>query len=282
MSRKLTRNIRYPTTYLAFPSPVAGVSKFFSSANSFCYASLTAVRLNPTDISHLIYPSTTPADHDLITASVVSFLETLPTISAAVSPFAPRQCKPFAGQTSGTVAPIVGSSTSVPATVPLASSVAVVTHTSVQFLITQGQAVITRSPGTAQPQTSPQATPQGASGMGNVGGSITSAASNSPVMTVGGTAITAGPGGVFTLGGKTLTPGGSAVVVKGTTISLITGGSAAVVNGHTSTLAAATDSPSSTSSTLTPGLMAGSTSLRIRISGAAMGTLGFLVGLFFC
>jgi hypothetical protein len=116
--------------------------------------------------------------------------------------------------------------------------------------------------------------------MGN-GGSITSTSTTSkpPVMTVGGTTITAGPSGAFTVGGQTLTPGGSAVLVGGTTISLVTGGSAAVVNGQTSTLAGATGG-SSTSATSTPGLVGGSNALRIWISGAAVGTLGLLVGLF--
>jgi hypothetical protein len=95
---------------------------------------------------------------------------------------------------------------------------------------------------------------------------------------VGGTTITAGPSGAFTVGGKTLTPGGSVVVVDGTTISLATGGSAAVVNGHTSTLAGAAGSSSTTASNV--GSVGGSTALRIWISGAAVGTLGLLIGLF--
>jgi hypothetical protein len=212
------------------------------------------------------------ADHARITASVISFLDTLPTITAQVSPYQPSQCSPFAGPPTQT--PLASSST-VAGTNSIASSVAAVTHTSVQFLITKGQAVITRSPGTAQAQTSPQTTPQGASGMGS-GGSITT--SKPPVLTVGGTTITAGPSGAFTVGGQTLTPGGSAVVVGGTTISLVTGGSAAVVNGQTSTLAGATGS-SSTTSTST-GAVGSSAASRIWISGAAVGSLALLVGLF--
>lgn len=260
---------RYPTTYLAFPSPVAGISK----SNPSCYAALTTIRVDPADISHLVYASTDPADHDRITASVVAFLETLPSISAAVSPFSPSQCSPFAGQ--GTRAPLAGSS-SVAATNSVTSSVAAVTHTSVQFLITQGQAVIARSPGTAAPQTTPQATAQEAPGKGD-GTSSVSTPTTRPIITVGGTTIAAGADGVFGIGGQTLAPGGSAVIVEGTTISIVTGGSAAVVNGQTSTLAVATGSSSASS---TPGLVGGSAAVNLRAwwKSVAVGCLGAVVG----
>ncbi|TID19110.1 hypothetical protein E6O75_ATG06231 [Venturia nashicola] len=107
--------------------------------------------------------------HDRITASVVAFLENLPTISAAVSPFLPSQCSPFAGP--GNQTPLVGSSSATGSN-SLTSSVAAVTHTSVQFLITQGQAVITRSLGTVAPQMTLQTTSQGGSFMDNGGSSI--------------------------------------------------------------------------------------------------------------
>ncbi|TLD29795.1 hypothetical protein E2P81_ATG06089 [Venturia nashicola] len=146
--------------------------------------------------------------HDRITASVVAFLENLPTISAAVSPFLPSQCSPFAGP--GNQTPLVGSSSATGSN-SLTSSVAAVTHTSVQFLITQGQAVITRSLGTVAPQMTLQTTSQGGSFMDNGGSSI-----STPM---------------------TRLPSSRAVVVEGTTISIVTGGSAAVVNGKTCTLA---------------------------------------------
>jgi hypothetical protein len=237
---------------------------------------LSAVTLDATDIAHLIFPSSTPADHDRITASVVSVIDTLPTISAAVSPYHPSQCSPYVGPPESHF----GSSTSTVATNAPASSptpIATVTLTSVQFLVTQGQAVITRSPGTAQPQTSPQTIPQGQSiggGNGNTGSTTTP---KPAVITVGGTTVTAGSSGGFTVGGKTLTPGGTAVVVGGTTISLVAGGSAAVINGQTSTLAGATGT-ATTSPVL--GSSGSRASMRVWISGAAIGTLGLLVGLF--
>lgn len=168
----------------------------------------------------------------------------------------------------------MGSST-VAATNSLATSVAAVTHTSVQFLITQGQAVITRSPGTAAPQTAPQA----ASGIGNGGSSASTPTTRPPVITVGGTTITAGPSGALDVGGQNVTPGGSAVVVQGTTISIVTGGSVAVVNWLTSTLAVATGSSSAGS---TPGLVGGSAAVDLRVwgSGAVVGCLGVIVGSF--
>lgn len=157
----------------------------------------------------------------------------------------------------------------------MATSVAAVTHTSVQFLITQGQAVITRSPGTAAPQT----TPQGAFGIGDGGSSVSTPTTRPPVITVGGTTITAGPSGAFNVGGQTLTPGASAVVIQGTTISIVTGGSAAVVNGLTSTLAAATGSGGASS---TPGSVRGSAAVDLRVWGsvAVVGWLGVIVVLF--
>jgi hypothetical protein len=101
-----------------------------------------------------------------------------------------------------------------------------------------------------------------------------------PMLTVGGTTITAGPSGAFTISGKTLAPGGSAIVVGGTTLSLAAGGSAAVVNGQTSTLASDVGTSPSSTATSNSGAARGSANLRIWISGAAVGTLGMLVGLF--
>lgn len=152
------------------------------------------------------------------------------------------------------------------------------THTSVQFLITQGQAVITRRAGTAAPQITPQTTPLSPPGLNNGGSNVSTPITRAPIITVGGTTITAGPSGAFDVGGQTLTPGGSAVVVEGTTISIVAGGSAAVVNGQTSTLAVATGSSSGGS---TPGLVGGSSAVDLRVwgSGIAVGFLGVVVGL---
>jgi hypothetical protein len=277
----LGTTLTYPTTYLAFPSPVAGVSKSFSGTNSFCYASLNAITLDATDQAHLIFASSTPADYDRITASVVSLLDTLPSISAAVSPYQPSQCSPFAGTSQ---VPAAGPTTTAAVNGPesSASTPLAVTHTTVQFLITQGQPVITRSAGTAQPQinTPLEITNGGGSAYGLGGSTSTPTPTPKPaVITVGGTTITAGPSGAFTVGGQTLAPGGTAVVVGGTTISLAAGGSTAVVNGQTSTLAGATGT--ATTSTSASLQSAGSdASVRVWISGTAIGTLGLLVGLF--
>lgn len=76
-----------------------------------------------------------------------------------------------------------------------------------------------------------------------VGGSNTIAinpagptAPGNPVLTVGGTPVTAGPSGQFVFGTQTLTPGGPAITVSGTVLSLGPSGTIAVVNGATQTL----------------------------------------------
>lgn len=76
-----------------------------------------------------------------------------------------------------------------------------------------------------------------------VGGSNTIAinpagptAPGNPVLTVGGTPVTAGPSGQFIFGTQTLTPGGPAITVSGTVLSLGPSGTIAVVNGATQTL----------------------------------------------
>lgn len=83
-----------------------------------------------------------------------------------------------------------------------------------------------------------------------VGGSNTIAvnpagptAPGSPVLTVGGTPVTAGPSGQFVFGTQTLTPGGPAITVSGTVLSLGPSGTIAVVNGATQTLGPAPGNP---------------------------------------
>jgi len=83
-----------------------------------------------------------------------------------------------------------------------------------------------------------------------VGGSNTIAinpagptAPGNPVLTVGGTPVTAGPSGQFVFGTQTLTPGGPAITVSGTVLSLGPSGTIAIVNGATQTLGPAPGNP---------------------------------------
>ncbi|KAK4556552.1 hypothetical protein LTR86_006123 [Recurvomyces mirabilis] len=87
---------------------------------------------------------------------------------------------------------------------------------------------------------SPQGSSSGSGGLSGVnggsGGSGAQAVLPVPVITVGGSTVTAAPTGGFVIGGQTLQPGGSPVTVDGTTLSLAAGGTAVVVNGQTSML----------------------------------------------
>lgn len=66
------------------------------------------------------------------------------------------------------------------------------------------------------------------------------AATNAPLLTVGGIVYTALPGGTtYVIDGQTLVPG-SSIVVSGTTISLSPYATALIINGHTTTLFPAT------------------------------------------
>jgi len=293
----LGTTLTFPTTYLAFPSLVAGVSKQFTGANSFCYASLAAVRLGNSDLAHLIFPSSTPADHDRITASVGSILDSLPTISAMISPYKPSQCSQFVGSSQvpaptsvATNAPASSASSSVAAT--NVGSAPAVTHTSVRFLTTQGQAVITRV--SAEEQTT-----NGPSTPGNTSGGkststpqpgttsrpgTTSQPGTTPkpaaVLSVGSVVVTAGPSGAFNIGGgKTLTPGGTAVV-GGTTVSLAAGGSVAVLNGQTSTLGTTAGGVGGAINSGLAGPQASSGAGKALTSGCAVGLFGLFVGVF--
>lgn len=266
----LGTTLTYPTTYLAFLSPLAGVSKTFTGDNAFCYASLTAVSLGPTDYAHLIFPSFAAPDpkHDSITSAVSAYLDTIPSITAAVSPYKPGVCSHFVGppQSSGTstTALALPSQTSA-----ASSSVAVVTHTSVAFLLSTGRPVISKV-GSDYQIPIPNTTPQPISTGPGQGTTTTStppppSLSSTPVLNIGGSTITAGPSGGFSIGGTTLTPGGTAVV-GGTTISLASGGSVAVVNGQTSSL----------SSAAYTGPQVTNAASQLEFSGAALGIFGLL------
>ena len=90
-----------------------------------------------------------------------------------------------------------------------------------------------------------------------VGGSNTIAinparptAPGNPVLTVGGTPVTAGPSGQFVFGTQTLTPGGPAITVSGTVLSLGPSGTIAIVNGATQTLGPVPGNPAITGAPL--------------------------------
>jgi hypothetical protein len=261
--------LTYPTTYLAFISPLAGVSSSQTGANGFCYASLTTISIQTPAYSNLIFPSTAPADHDIITSAASKYLDTLPSIAAAVSPYKPAACSHLIGVDSSKIS---GSPTNPAFTTSRTVLVSIepVTHTSVAFLLQTGKPVITRVPAVGQNQ-------GGGSQGGGYQGSTTPGSnynpttgpskppsSVTPILNVGGSSITAGPSGDFAIGTRTLTRGGSAVV-DGTTVVLATDGSVVVINGQTSTLAATSTGP----------VVNGDAS-RVGLSGFAVAVIGFL------
>jgi hypothetical protein len=258
--------LTYPTTYLGFVSPLAGVSKEAAGADSFCYASLTTVGLGPSDYPHLIFPFNVPEDRAVIIASASVYLDTVPSMTAAVFPYAPSACSH-----------LIGTGTSqAPEKTSTAATENPMIHTSVSVLVQVGKPVITRVP--AESQIAGAGTtsgyPPASTPTSNGSGGKTTAppaggtAKVSPVLGVGGSTITPDASGVYNVGGQTITPGGSAVVVDGTTISIASGGSVAVVNGQTSTLASTTFSaPESTGA-----------AAKLWASGVALGAVG-IVGL---
>jgi hypothetical protein len=270
----LGTTLTYPTTYLAFISPRAGVSTQLTGTNSICSASLTPISLQASDYAHLIFPSSLPADHDIITASASSYIDTIPSVGAAVSPYKPAACSQFIGPPQ---VPASSGTFTAPLKTSLASENPVV-HTTVAFLVQTGKPVITRVsaesqiPGTtAGDKPTPAPISNGSGGKTTTppasnGGSGNIVTKTSPVLNVGGSTITAGPSGAFVVGGQTVTPGGSAVVVGGTTLSIAAGGSVAVVNGQTSTL----------SSTTYTGAQATGGASKVWASGLALGAVGFL------
>ncbi|KAF2425684.1 hypothetical protein EJ08DRAFT_395341 [Tothia fuscella] len=271
--------LTYPTTYLAFVSPLAGISKSQTGANAFCYASLTTVALKASDYAKLIYPAAAvAAEHDIITAAVSSYLDTLPSVTAAVAPYKPAECSHFVGppQTSSGIVSIPVASSSDSRTIE--ASLEPVTHTSVAFLLQTGKPIITRigaagmNQGGGSSSGGGGSSPGGGTTTGNTpGGTPASApppptAKPTPVLNIGGSTITAGTNGAFNVGGQNLTPGG-AVVVSSTTYVLATDGTVAVVNGATSTLSSATSR--------TPELSNEGMS-RVGLSGLAIGVIGLV------
>jgi hypothetical protein len=262
--------LTYPTTYLAYPSVSAGASK---KSGATCSASMTPVKLSPTDQAHLVFPIGSGVSNADLTKSAQSILDLLPTISAIVSPNTPADCSHGLGfQVLETNAP---AST---------ASLAAVVHTTVRFLTTQGQAVITRATGNAPPPQSQNqgggSTPPPSSGGSNGGQGGNSNQQSTPVINWGGSTITAGPSGVFNIGGHTLTAGGAAQVIDGTTVSIAAGGSVAVLNGKTSSLGSV--KPSSSGPAQATGGADGQVPVSVTtwIAGISIGFLGMFIGVY--
>jgi hypothetical protein len=237
-----------------------------TGSNSFCYASLSIISLPTSDYSHLIFPSSTPADLSSIIASVTGYLDALPQITAAIAPYQPASCSQFVTTVqvgTGTLNPVESSAT--------ATLLNPVTHTTVALLVQTGKPVITKVSADAQintgggTTTTPTSTSKSPSG-NTVTSTSAMVTKTSPVLDIGGSTITAGPSGAFNVAGQTLTPGGSAVVVGGTTISIASGGSVAVINGQTSTLS---------STTFTAAQATGGVA-RVWTNGLALGAFGIL------
>lgn len=260
----LGTTLTYPTTYLAYQSISAGAS---SRSGASCTLSLSSVKLAPSDQAHLIFAIGSGVNTADLTKSAQSFLDTLPTISALVSPNQPSECSHGLG--------FQVFQTGVAST---ATPVAAVQHTSVRYLTTKGQAVITRATGNAPP---PQSQNQGGDGTGSNGGQGgNNNQPSTPVIDWGGSTITAGPSGVWNIGGHSVTAGGSAQVVDGTTVSIAAGGSVAVLNGQTSSLGAVKPSSSGPAQATGGALGQVPGSIATWFAGGAIGILGMFVGIY--
>lgn len=282
----LGTTLTFPTTYIAYPSVKAGA---YSLSGDVCISSATSVKLQPSDVTHLIFPLPSGEGEAQAASSAAEYIESLPSITALVAPNDPSQCSFL---TPNNI--VEATATQAPAK----SSIEAVTHTSVRLLTSLGQSVIVRSSGTALPDNqgstsavSPPPTSTagnggtgshsggggGGTGGGSSGGgsSIHSTPTSTPVLVIEGSTITAGPSGVFIVPGPsgsiTITPGGSAQVVGTETISVASGASVAVINGQTSSIVYATG-----------GAYAGPApvfAMRLWVSCFALGFLSMVFGL---
>jgi len=252
----LGRTLTYPTTYLAYPQVSAGTS---ARTGTTCGRSLTPLTLQPSDQARLVFPSGSgglPLAE--ITSSASSIVDSLQSIRPLIAPLQPSQCSHgyAALQTAAT------------GTLGLSSAEAV-THTTVQYLTTQGPGVIVRRTGTAPPpeqQTTPPAN-------GGQGGN-----NNQPTITMGGSTYTGQPGGAWNIGGQTLTAGGPAQTIGGTTISVAEGGSV-VINGQTTSVGTPTQSGPVQASTAGADVQIPGSPMTW-FAGSAIGALGAVVGIF--
>ncbi|KIW03839.1 uncharacterized protein PV09_05138 [Verruconis gallopava] len=267
--------LTYPTTYYAYLGVSAGPNKL---SGTICRATPSPAVLDPSDQARLVFPFTSEEGNDVPTKSAQSVLDSLPTISALVSPNAPAQCSHAIGVIE------FSSATPVATESGTSAALAAVVHTSVRFLTTQGQAVVTRASGTAPPPQS-QVNDNGGSSPsptnGGQGGNNNQ--QSTPVINWGGSTITAGPSGVWNIGGHSVTAGGSAQIIDGTTVSIAAGGSVAVINGHTSSLESAKPSSSGGLSQATGGA-GGQVSVFVPLAtwfaAISIGFLGLLVGVY--
>ncbi|KAF2396899.1 hypothetical protein EJ06DRAFT_584881 [Trichodelitschia bisporula] len=213
--------LTYPTTYVAFTSPLAGSNKPFTGGNAFCYASLTTIPLPAPSQARLIFPVDVPDPRP----SVSAFLDALPAVSAAVGGD-PSSCVHEIGGPARS--PLLTSSSTL---LGAPSGAPAVTHTSVQVLAVSARAVIVKATG-APPAAGQQGGGSSGSG-GSGGGGAVGGDGGGGVIVLPSTTLTAGPGGTFVVNGQTLSPGGSGVVVGGQTVSVAPGGGEAVIGTRT-------------------------------------------------
>lgn len=263
--------LTYPTTYFAYPSVSAATST--RRGDGSCTFSLTPLTVQPSDQARLIFPSTPGIDIAAVTSSAKALLDSVNGVAPIVSPFAPASCsKGIGGQA------VLGTQTTqAPAATPIATSASVeaVTHTSVRYLTTQGQAVITRRTGNAPPQQEQTNPPSNIPSNGGQGGNNNQ--SPAPTITWGGSTYTGGAGGSWNFGQGSLTPGGPAQTIGGTTVSVAPGGSV-VFNGQTTSASSPTTSgPVQATGGAEPQVPK---SLVSWAAGGAIGFLGVFVGVY--
>ena len=154
--------LTYPTTYLAFPSPLAGFAQEFVFDNtSVCEVlAYTPVPIPTAQLSNLIFPADSPAR---ITHEVFGYLDSLPTITAIVGGVDPRSCSQTIGQPPIPFMTLTTVAASVP---PAPPPPLPFSHTSVAVLTQIGKPVTTSVP--SLPDTNAHG-PQG--GDGDNGGS---------------------------------------------------------------------------------------------------------------
>ena len=264
--------LTYPTTYIAFPEISAGTSR---RADGSCTRTLAPAALQPTDQAHLVFPTSSGISYAQITNSLKSAMDSLPAVSALVSPFPPARCSKGVEQSA---AASLGTLTKTeaagqPAPPQATSAVEAIVHTSVRYLTTRGPPQIIIIGGNAPPEQQTTTPPAN----GGQGGNNNKPPP--PTITWGGSTYTGKSDGGWNFGGQDLTPGGPAHTISGTTISVADGGSV-VFNGQTTTPgggAAQTSAPAE--ATGGADVLVSSSSLTW-LAGGAIGVLGMFVGLY--
>lgn len=278
----LGTTLTYPTTYVAFPDISAGTSR--KAQGSCASASLAEVPLQPTDQARLIFPTSSGKPFAEITQSVSSIMDSLPGISALVSPFPPSRCskgfeRSALGELTATKSP--GAPGAEPPQFTATSAAEAIIHTSVRYLTTQGPPQIIKRTGNAPPPEQQTTPPPNGGGKppsnGGQGGNNNQ--QPPPTITWGGFTYTGKSGGGWNFGGGAdLTPGGPAQTIGGTTVSVADGGSV-VFNGQTTTPGGAAQSSGGAAEATGGADVKAPGSPVTWAAGGAIGVLGMVVGI---